>query len=121
MARKKRASSQEVAEHFESLPKGAGSTEERLHATARYFKITPLTARKHIQFWWPGPKFLKEFGDGRKRKRPHWDRPTKELLAALNKHGNVSRAAKALGTTPVTLAKAIERHNLAQEWVVKKS
>jgi hypothetical protein len=112
---KKRASIEEIVEHFESLPHGAGSADQRVEATARYFKLKPTVVKRHIKFWWPGKKFLKEFG--RAKGRIKWDRPTAELLKALNEQGTVSAAAKALGTTSVTLAKAINRHGLRQQWV----
>jgi hypothetical protein len=116
---KKRASIEEIVEHFESLPHGAGTAEQRVEATARYFKVTPAVVKRHLKFWWPGKKFLKEFGRGDGRVK--WDRPTPELLKALNQHGTVSAAAKALGTTPVTLAKAIERHGIVQTWTVSET
>ena len=47
-----------------------------------------------------------------------WDRPTAELLKALNDHRTVSGAAKVLATTVVTLGKAIQRHGIVQTWVV---
>lgn len=75
--------------------------------------------KKHLRFWWPGKKYLKEFSEATNGHRRRWDRPTEELLNALNNHGNVSKAAKALGTTPMTLAKAIERHGITQVWVGK--
>jgi hypothetical protein len=112
----KRASGEEIVEHFESLPRGAGTAEERVAPTARYFKIKPAAVHRHLKFWWPGKKYLKEFGsaDGRIK----WDRPTADLLKALNEHGTVSGAAKALGTTVVTLGKALRRHGIVQQWTV---
>jgi transcriptional regulator with GAF, ATPase, and Fis domain len=34
----------------------------------------------------------------------------------MNRHGNVSRAAKALKTTSITLTKALRRHHITQKW-----
>ena len=112
---KTRASGEEIAEHFDSLPHGAGSAEARIAATARYFKIKPEAVHRHLKFWWPGQKYLKEFGGARSRIK--WDRPTAVILKALNDEGSVARAAKVLQTTSVTLAKAIERHGIVQRWV----
>lgn len=39
--RQRRAGGEEIAEHFDSLPRSAGTAEERLAATARYFKVDP--------------------------------------------------------------------------------
>jgi len=100
-----RALPEEIADHFDSLPKAAGSAEQRVKATAKYFKIKPETVMKHLRFWWPGKKYLKEFNDGQIG-RARWDRPTEELLDTLNKYGSVSGAARALKTTSITLAKA---------------
>jgi transcriptional regulator with GAF, ATPase, and Fis domain len=116
--RKTRASEEEIVAHFDSLHRGAGSAEERLAATATYFKMKPETVRKHLKFWWPGKQYLKEFG-GRQNGRARWDRPTEELLAAMTKYGSVAPAAKALKTTSVTLAKALKRHGIEQRWVVE--
>lgn len=110
---------EEVVRHFDSLPKSAGTSEERVAATAKYFKIKPLTVKNHLKFWWPRAKFLKEF-DGENQDKRRWDRPTKELMETLNKHGTISKTAKALKTTPMTLSKALDRHGIEQEWVVKK-
>jgi transcriptional regulator with GAF, ATPase, and Fis domain len=117
--RKTRASEEEIVAHFDSLPRGAGSAEERLAATAKYFKTKPETVRKHLKFWWPGKQYLKEFG-GRQNGRVRWDRPTEELLAAMTKYGSVAPAAKALKTTSATLTKALKRHGIEQRWVVGK-
>ena len=116
---KKRASGEEIVEHFDSLPKGAGSAEERVAATARYFKIKSDTVKKHLTFWWPGKKYLKEFEE-EKKIRVRWDRPTDDLLDAMNRHRSVAKAAKVLKTTPVTLAKALERHHIEHQWTVAK-
>jgi hypothetical protein len=116
---KKRASIEEIVEHFESLPRAAGTPDERVAATARYFKVKPEAVKRHLKFWWPGKKFLKEFGVGNGRIK--WDRPTGELLEALNRYGSVSAAAKSLGTTPITLTKAIERHGIVQRWMEGES
>ena len=115
---KAKASGEEMVAHFESLPKSAGSAEERLQATARYFKIKPETLKKHLRFWWPGKKYLKEFGEGTNG-RVRWDRSTEELLAAMERYGSVARAAKALKTTSITLTKALRRHRITQKWVVE--
>jgi len=119
---KKRASIEEIAEHFDSLPRAAGSAEERVAATAKYFKVKPQTVKKHLQFWWPGAKYLKEFEgeNGSGNGRIKWDRPTDELVKVMNQQGNVARAAKALQTTSVTLTKALRRHKIEQKWVVEK-
>ena len=116
---KRRSSSEEIAEHFDSYPDSAGSTEERVKATARYFKVKPETVIKHLKFWWPGKKYLKEF-EAEQPTRVRWDRPTKELLAAVTRHGSVTGAAKELKTTSVTLTKALQRHHIVQRWVVEK-
>ena len=116
---KRRATGEEIAEHFDSLPRGAGSTEERLKATAKYFGVKPDTVQKHLKFWWPGKKYLKEF-ETETRSRTKWDRSTEELLAAMTKHKSVAQASKALKTTAITLNKALERHGIVQEWVVRK-
>jgi transcriptional regulator with GAF, ATPase, and Fis domain len=115
---KARASIEEIVEH-DILPRAAGSTEERLAATAKYFKLKPETVRKHLKFWWPGKQYLKEFG-GQHNGRVRWDRPTEELLAAMTKYGSVAPAAKALKTTSATLTKALKRHGIEQRWVVGK-
>jgi hypothetical protein len=117
---RKRATGEEIVGHFESLPRGAGSAEDRVAATARYFKVKPTTVMRHIQFWWPGRKFLSEFGEKESR-RPKWDRPTEELLDAMREHKSVNKAAKVLNTTPITLSKALERHHIVQTWVVERS
>jgi molybdenum-dependent DNA-binding transcriptional regulator ModE len=49
-----------------------------------------------------------------------WDRPTQEILKALNDEGSIAKAAKSLKTTTVTLTKAIQRHHIIQRWVVDK-
>ena len=116
---KKRASGEEIVTHFDSLPKAAGSAEERVAATAKYFKIKPKTVKKHLRFWWPGKKYLREF-EQEEKTRVRWDRPTNDLLEAMNRHGSVARAAKALKTTPVTLVKALQRHQIEQRWVLAK-
>lgn len=115
MARK-RASGEEIAEHFDSLPRSAGTTEERLKATAKYFKVKPEAVQKHLKFWWPGKKYLQEF-ESQPSRRVRWDRPSDELLAAMNRHGSVAGAAKALKTTSLTLTKALKRHGIVQKWV----
>ena len=76
--------------------------------------------KNHIKFWWPGAKYLKEFGsvDGSNRRR--WDMPTDHLLKVLNEHENVAKTAKALKTTPITLTKALECKSIDQVWVVRK-
>lgn len=117
---KKKASPEEIAEHFDSLPRAAGTSEERLKATAKYFKVKPETVQKHLKFWWPGKKYLSEFRNGDPGSRIRWDRPTQELLATLNKHETVAGAAKALKTTAITLTKALERHSIIKRWVVEK-
>lgn len=114
----KRATGEEIAEHFDSLPRGAGSAEERLKATARYFKVKPETVQRHLKFWWPGKKYMKEFGE-KKNGRVKWDRPTDELLRTMNEHGSVAQAAKSLNTTAITLTKALQRHRIVQKWVVE--
>ncbi len=111
---------EEMVEHFESLPKGAGSAEERVSATAMYFGVKPDTVLKHLRFWWPGKKYLQEFGTTSERVRPKWDRPTPVLLKAMNEHGTVAGAAKALKTTAITLAKTLERHGIVKAWVLVK-
>lgn len=114
---KQKASEEEIVAHFESLPKGAGTAEERVQATAKYFKIKPEKVKKYLKFWWPGKKYLMEFGEKRNG-RVRWDRSTEELLAAMNKHGTIAGAAKALKTTSITLSKALERHGIIQRWVL---
>jgi transcriptional regulator with GAF, ATPase, and Fis domain len=116
---KTRASGEEIVEHFDSLPKAAGSAEERVAATAKYFKVKPETVKRHLKFWWPGRKYVKEFEE-EKKNRVRWDRPTNELLAAMNKHGSIAGAARALKTTSVTLTNALERHHIAHQWTVAK-
>jgi len=122
MPKKKRASIEEIAEHFDSLPRAAGSADERVAATARYFQVKPQTVKKHLQFWWPGAKYLKEFEgeNGSGNGRIKWDRPTNELVKVMNQQGNVARAAKALKTTSITLTKALRRHKIEQKWVVER-
>jgi len=115
----KRANGEEIVEHFDSLPRGAGTAEERVAATARYFKVKPDTVQRHLKFWWPGKKYMKEFGE-KKNGRIKWDKPTGELLEAMNEHGSVAKAAKALNTTAITLTKALHRHNIIQKWVAEK-
>ena len=115
---KKQATGEEIVEHFASLPKGAGSAEARVIATARYFQVKPETVHRHLKFWWPGKTYLKEFGT--QKSRVKWDRPTQEILKALNDEGSIAKAAKSLKTTTVTLTKAIQRHHIIQRWVVEK-
>ena len=81
--------------------------------------MKPATVQKHLKFWWPGRKYLKEFGE-KTRSRARWDRPAEELLAALNRHKTVAGAAKALKTTSITLSKALQRHQIVQKWTVEK-
>ncbi len=119
-APKKKATPEEMVEHFGSLPRGAGSPEERLKATAKYFGVKPDTILKHLRFWWPGKRYLEEFGTTGERMRPKWDRPTDELLKAMNEHGTVAKAAKALKTTAITLNKTLERHGIVKAWVLAK-
>ena len=118
MARR-RATGEEIADHFYSLPRGAGTTEERLKATAKYFGVTPATVQKHLKFWWPGKKYVKEF-EAEASTRLKWDRPTEVLLEAMQKYKSVAQASKALKTTAITLNKALERHGIVQVWVVQK-
>jgi transcriptional regulator with GAF, ATPase, and Fis domain len=118
--RKKRTSIEEIAEHFDSLPRAAGTPEERVTATAKYFKVKPATVKNHLKFWWPGAKYLKEFETDGGKGRIKWDRPTDELVKTMNQQGNVARAAKALQTTSITLTKALRRHKIEQKWVVEK-
>jgi len=118
--RKKRASIEEIVEHFDSLPRAAGTADERLAATAKYFKVKPTTVKNHLKFWWPGAKYLKEFEAENGNGRIKWDRPTDELVQVMNQQGNVARAAKALKTTSITLSKALRRHKIEQKWVVNK-
>jgi len=116
---RKRATGEEIVEHFDSLPRAAGSAEDRVAATARYFKVTSETVLRHLKFWWPGKRYMKEFGE-KKNGRIKWDRPTEVLLEMMNKHGSVAGAAKALNTTSITLNKALQRHGIVQKWVVEK-
>ena len=88
---KGRPSGEQIAEHFDSLPRAAGTVEERVAATARYFKVSADTVKKHLKFWWPGKKYLKEFEE-EKNSRIKWDRPTEVLVEVMNEHGNVARA-----------------------------
>jgi len=118
MPKKKRATPQEIAEFYEKLR--SGTPEERLVATAKYYGKSISVVKGHIKFWWPGARFLKEFGNGDGTNRRRWDMPTDALLKALNENGSVVRTAKALKTTPITLTKALERKNIMQEWVVRK-
>lgn len=114
-----KASAEEIVKHFESLPRKAGSSEERLAATARYFKLKPETVRKHLKFWWPGKRYLKEF-ETQRNGRARWDRPTDELLTTMNRYGTVAKAAKAFSTTAATLVKALKRHGIEQRWVQRE-
>ena len=107
-------------DHFDSLPRAAGTAEERVAATAKYFKVKPATVKNHLKFWWPGAKYLKEFETNGRSGRIKWDRPTDELVKTMNQHGNVARAAKALKTTSITLTKALRRHKIEQKWVVER-
>jgi transcriptional regulator with GAF, ATPase, and Fis domain len=117
---KRRASGEEIVAHFDSLPKAAGGADERVAATAKYFRVKPETVKKHLKFWWPGKKYMKEFEE-EKKIRVRWDRPTNDLLEAMNRHGSVAKAAKSLKTTPVTLTKALERHQIEQRWILAKA
>lgn len=110
---------EEIVEHFDSYPRAAGSAEERVVATAKYFKVKPATVKNHLRFWWPGKTYLKEFGD-RTNGRVRWDRPTDDLVQAMNQHRSVAAAAKVLKTTSVTLTNALQRHGIVQKWVVDK-
>lgn len=114
--RKQHPSAEEVVAHFESLGDTPGSAEARVSATAKYFRIDPKTVKRHLRFWWPGRKYMQEFKEDGKR-QPRWDRPTAELLEVMNRYGNVTRAAKALKTTSVTLTRALRRHSITQKWV----
>ena len=105
-----RTTGEEMAEHFDSLPRGAGSPEERVAATARYFKVTPAAIHRHLKFWWSGKKYLEEFGST--TRKPKWDRPTAELLKVLNDQGSVSKAAKLLGVSRPTLYDLAEEHGI---------
>jgi len=84
--------------------------------TATQFKISPATVHRQLKFWWAGERYLREFGESA-NKRVKWDRSSEELIRALNEHGSIFKAAKALGTTSITLNKAIERHHLVRQWV----
>lgn len=116
---KRIATGEEIAEHFDSLPRGAGTAEERLKATAKYFGVKPDTVQKHLKFWWPGKKYLKEF-EASAPSRLKWDRPTEVLLEAMEKHRSVAKASQALKTTAITLNKALDRHGIVQQWVLVK-
>jgi len=118
MPKKRRATPEEIAEFYEKLR--SGTPDERLAATAKYYGKSTSVVRNHIKFWWPGQKYLKEFGNGDNNNRRRWDMPTDQLLKALNENGSVVRTAKALKTTSITLSKALERKGLTQEWVVRR-
>ena len=115
----KRATGEEIVEHFDSLPRAAGSAEARVAATARYFKVKPGTVMNHLKFWWPGKKFMAEFDVKRRNGQVKWDRPTEELLRVLNECGSVARGAATLKTTVVTLTKTLQRHGIVQKWVIR--
>jgi len=115
----KRATGEEIVAHFDSLPRAAGTVEQRVAATARYFKVEPLTVKNHLKFWWPGRKYLQEFEPKRKDGQVRWDRPTEELLKTMNECGSVAKGAATLKTTAVTLTKTLERHGIVQKWVIK--
>jgi transcriptional regulator with GAF, ATPase, and Fis domain len=117
MARK-RATPQEVAEFYEKMR--SGTPEERLQAAAKYFKKSPTTIKANLKFWWPGPRFMKEFPAGRQTANSRqWDIPTDKLLKALNSNGSVQKTARALKTTPITLKKCMDRKGITQEWVLR--
>jgi hypothetical protein len=119
MARKRRATPEDIAQFYEKLR--TGTPEEKLNATAKYYGRPANTIRNQLRFWWPGSKFLKEFGNGEGSNRRRWEMPTDQLLKALNKHRSIVKTATALKTTPITLSKALERKNIVQEWVVRKT
>jgi hypothetical protein len=116
MPKKHRSTPEEVAAFYEKL--GSGTPEERLSVTAKYYGRTVTGIQKQIRFWWPGAKYLKEFGNGQGNQR-RWDMPTDQLLKALNEHRSMVKTAKALKTTPITLAKALTRKNINHVWVVR--
>jgi len=118
MPKKRRATPEEIAEFYEKLR--SGTPDERLAATAKYFGKTLSVVKNQIKFWWPGQRYLKEFGNGDGGNRRRWDMPTDQLLKALNENGSVVKTARAVKTTPITLTKALERKGLTQEWVVRK-
>ena len=119
MPKKRRATPGEIAEFYEKLH--SGTPEERLAATAKYYGKTVNVVKNQIKFWWPGAKYLREFGKGDSPNRRRWDMPTDQLLKVLNENGSVAGTAKALKTTAITLSKALERKNIVQVWVVRKS
>jgi len=112
---KKRASGENIVTYFEDLEHFTGTAEERVAQTALHFGIKHTAVHQQLKFWWSGKKYLEVFGP--RKTRIKWDRPTEELLNALNVQGSVSKAAQTLGTTSVTLMKAIVRHGIVQRWV----
>jgi len=117
MPRKHRATPEEIAQFYEKLR--TGTPDEKLNATAKHHGKSSNAVKNQLRFWWPGSKFLKEFGEEASNRR-RWDMPTDQLLKALNEHGSIVKTAKALKTTPITLSKALDRKNIVQEWVVRK-
>jgi len=108
-------SGEEIVEYFDALPKRKPA-KDRVAETATHFKVTPAAVHQQLKFWWAGARYLQEFGESA-NKRIKWDRSSEELVRALNEHGSIFKTAKALGTTSITLTRAIERHHLVHQWV----
>ena len=57
----RKATPEEIADFYEKLR--AGTPDEKIGATAKYFRKTPRAIKQSVKFWWPGRKFLREFGE----------------------------------------------------------
>jgi hypothetical protein len=38
-----------------------GTPEEKIASTAQRFRISRIAVKRIIQFWWPGPRHIREF------------------------------------------------------------
>lgn len=114
---RRKAGKQEIAEHFLALR--GGSSDEKLAATAKYFGRTPQTVQNIIKFWLSGPEYLRYFPDKRQRDKRRWHMPPTKVVETLNRQGSISKAAKALKTTPITLTKFMERERIVQIWQIE--